>query len=98
MSSTEFRPEAREDLNDIWEFIAKDSPTATTNWIDFIETKHQTISEHPEMGRVRNDLEPGLHIFPVGKYAICYRPIPNDIEVMRVLHFSHLTEALFDTP
>jgi toxin ParE1/3/4 len=98
MSSIEFRPEDRDDLNEIWEFIAKDSPTAATRWVDTIEDKCRTVSDYPDMGRSRNDLEPGIQVFPVGKYAVCYRAIPNGIEIVRVLHFSRDIEALFESP
>ena len=98
MGSIEFRPEARDDLNEIWEFIAKDSPTAATRWINTNEDNCRPVSDHPDMGRLRDDHEPDLRVFPVGKYAICYRAIPGGIEIVRVLHFSRDIEALFESP
>lgn len=98
MRSIEFRPEARYDLNEIWEFVAKDSASAAIKLVDTMEDKCRTLSDHPDMGRSRNDLEPGIRLLPVGKYAICYRAIAGGIEIVRVLHFSRDIQALFDSP
>lgn len=42
------------------------------------------------MGRARAELAEDLRFFPVGRYVIYYRPLPNraGIEVIRVLHGS----------
>jgi toxin ParE1/3/4 len=38
------------------------------------------------MGAVRDELIPNLRSFPVGNYLIFYKPLPDGIEVLRVLH------------
>ncbi len=34
-----FSPSARQDLSEIFDFIARDKPVAASNWIDLIEEK-----------------------------------------------------------
>ena len=85
MSGVRFKPQARQDLNDIWEFIAQDSVTAASRFTDTIEQKCELLARFPEMGRARPELAPSLRSFPVGNYVIFYRPIKDGIEVVRVL-------------
>jgi len=47
------------------------------------------------MGRSRPDLAPGLRSFPVGKYIICYVPIENGIEIVRVVSGFRDIDMLF---
>jgi toxin ParE1/3/4 len=66
--------------------------------VDTIDGKCELLAEFSDMGHRRDDLETGLRVFPVGRYAICYRSITDGIEIVRVLHFSRDIEALFDSP
>jgi len=47
------------------------------------------------MGRARDELEVGLRSFPVGRYAIFYLPIPDGVEIVRVLHGARDLDAIF---
>lgn len=44
------------------------------------------LARQPEIGTVRDDLLPGLRVWPIVKYVISYRPSDDGIEVVRVLH------------
>lgn len=50
----------------------------------------------PESGRKRPDLAPDLRSLPVGNQVIFYRPIPDGIQVIRVLHGARDIPAVFD--
>ncbi|MBU0674251.1 MAG: type II toxin-antitoxin system RelE/ParE family toxin [Proteobacteria bacterium] len=39
----------------------------------------------PEIGRLRDELLPGIRSFPVKRYIIFYRVTTNAIEVIRIL-------------
>ena len=47
------------------------------------------------MGRVRDELEPGMRSFPFGRYVIFYMPIDEGIDVVRVLHGARDIDAIF---
>ena len=98
MSRVEKTGEARGNLLEIWIYVSRDSVSAADRVVDTIDEKCDLLAEFSEMGRRRDDLELGIRVFPVGKYAICYRPITDGIEIVRVLHFSRDIEALFDSP
>jgi toxin ParE1/3/4 len=79
-------PRAREDLIEIWEFIAADDEHSADEFVAIIDEKFRVLAERPSIGRLRNELVEGLRIFPIGRYVIFYLAIPDGIEIVRVLH------------
>jgi toxin ParE1/3/4 len=77
---------AQRDLLEILEFIARDNPVAALEQIESIEEKCQVLADRPDMGFPRDELLPGLRVWPVGRYLIFFRQKNEDIEVVRVLH------------
>jgi toxin ParE1/3/4 len=88
-------PQARLDINEIWERISEENPFAADKWVDEMEEKFQKLAETPMMGRARPELASDLRSFPIGNYLICYRPMSNGIEVARVLYGGRNLPALF---
>jgi len=76
---------AKQDLSDIFDFIARDKPIAAANWVDKIQEKCELISETPEFGEVRPEYGPEIRSSTLGRYVIFYRPIGNGIEVLRII-------------
>ncbi|CAG0997850.1 type II toxin-antitoxin system RelE/ParE family toxin [Geobacter sp.] len=89
------RPEAERDLDEIWWYIAQDSPASADKLLDEIEETSRKLGRFKNMGRDRDDLYPGLQSFPVGKYLIFYMPISGGIEIIRVLHGMMDIDAFF---
>lgn len=89
------RPLARDDLSEIWDYIADDNERQADTFVDLIDQKLQELARHPNMGRSREELDEGLRSFPVGRYVIFYRIIPEGIEIIRVLHGSRDLNAIF---
>jgi toxin ParE1/3/4 len=90
------RPLARSDLAEIWDYIADDNETRADAFVDLIDQKLQALASHPDMGRSRDELEEGLRSFPVGRYVIFYRVIPEGVEIARVLHGSRDIDTVFN--
>jgi toxin ParE1/3/4 len=80
------RPQAREDLLDIWHYIADDNETAATAFLRRIDRAIQMLADNPQAGRDRSELAPDLRSFPVGNYVIFYSPASHGIDVVRVLN------------
>ncbi|HKO10309.1 MAG TPA: type II toxin-antitoxin system RelE/ParE family toxin [Alphaproteobacteria bacterium] len=95
MAEVLLRPLARVDLGDIWEFVAEDSSVRADALLRQLATTMRTLAGNPLMGRLREDLLPGLRSFAVGSYIIFYRPGERGIEVARVLHGARDIPALF---
>ena len=51
-----------------------------------IEAAFDMLADTPFAGRARNDLRDSLRSFPVGNYIIFYVPVPDGVEVLRVMH------------
>ncbi|WMJ72192.1 type II toxin-antitoxin system RelE/ParE family toxin [Cytophagaceae bacterium ABcell3] len=83
---------AIQDLNDIAEYIAKDSPRYADLTIEKIFDKTQILKEYPEMGRVVPEINDNkIRELISGRYRIIYE-IKNSelIEILTVNHSSKL--------
>ena len=88
------RPEAENDLDEIWWSIAQDSPENADRFLDRLQERLLALADFPKMGRSRDDLQAGLRSQPVGNYLIFYFPLADGIEIVRVLHGSRDVESL----
>jgi toxin ParE1/3/4 len=88
MSRLFFSPSAREDLDDIFDYIVKDNPTAAVRFVGKLKETLRRIAGFPSLGIIRDDLAPGVRCFPVGNYLIFYRSRDVGVEVISVLHGS----------
>ena len=79
------RSQADADLDAIWGYIAADNNKAADNLINRIGKVFEMLVRNPLAGRERSELMPGLRSFPVGNYIIFYVPLPDGIEVVRVM-------------
>jgi toxin ParE1/3/4 len=78
------RPRARQDLIEVWQYIADDNEAAADRTLDRIERALVNLAENPTIGRARPELAPDLRSFPVGNYVLFYRPMPDGIDLIRV--------------
>ena len=80
-----FSPSARQDLSDIFDYIARDKPQAARDWIETIEEKCELIVSSRELGEGRPEYGADIRSSVVGRYVIFYRPMREGIEVVRVI-------------
>lgn len=86
MSRYVFTPAAARDLEEIWEYVARDSPEAADQVIGDIRDALESLAVHPGMGRRRDDLaDETLRAWPIHSYLIIYRPEQRPIEIVRVV-------------
>jgi toxin ParE1/3/4 len=88
-------PRAKSDLVEIWDYIADDSEARADAFIETVDGKLRVLAARPNIGRLRDGLATGLRSFPVGRYVIFYRPIPEGIEIVRVLHGARDLDTVF---
>jgi toxin ParE1/3/4 len=89
------RPEAENDLEEIWWFIAQDSPDNADRFLDRIQESCLALANFPKLGVSREELKTDLRSQPVGNYLIFYFPPEDGIDIIRVLHGSRDMERLF---
>lgn len=88
-------PLADDDLDEIWLHIAHDNEPAADGMILKIFDAIDLLTTQPLMGRARDDLRPMIRSFVVPPYTIFYRPKPEVIEIIRVLHCARDVETVF---
>jgi toxin ParE1/3/4 len=81
-----FSEQAERDLVEIGNFIARDNPANAARFIARLEEHCNLLTRHPLIGRVRDDLLPGLRSLPFGRYIIFYRLMDGVVEIVRVFH------------
>ncbi|MBN9344250.1 MAG: type II toxin-antitoxin system RelE/ParE family toxin [Candidatus Paracaedimonas acanthamoebae] len=87
MSSFIFSPAARQDLIEIWQYIAEENIETATKILSKIEEKCHMLSEFPHLGHQRKDLTNHPVLFwPVYNYLIIYKQDTNPLEIVRVLN------------
>ena len=96
MPSVVIRPNALEDLAEIWAYIDEDSPRQADAFAAAIDHEIRDLARHPLIGRARPELLIDLRSFPFGRYVIFYLPRKRGIEVVRVLHGARDLKPLFD--
>jgi toxin ParE1/3/4 len=89
------RPEARQDLRNIGDYIAHDNRQAARQFVTMLRGRCAFLAENPRVGRERSDLCEGLRSFPVQNYVIFYRILDQMVEIVNVIHGSRDIESLF---
>lgn len=81
-----YSPEARLDLLEIWEFIARDNVDAANRVEQEIRLAVTRLAQNPELGHHRRDLtSKPVRFWSVYSYLIIYNPVPLPLEVVRIL-------------
>ncbi|BAC91446.1 type II toxin-antitoxin system RelE/ParE family toxin [Gloeobacter violaceus] len=87
--------QAERDIEDIWFYIALEDLQAADRWLEGMSAQAQLVASQPRMGRVRPELGTEIRSFAAGRYVLFYRPLPDGIELVRVLHGARDLDALF---
>jgi toxin ParE1/3/4 len=51
-----------------------------------LDAAFKLLVEQPELGYQCDDIRPGYRKFPVGRHLIFYRPTPEGVNIIRILH------------
>jgi len=93
MATARFTPLARSDLKEIRDFIARDKPNVTSQYLTMLKQKCELLANSPGLGTQRDEYC-GLYKFPIDSYLIFYRPSPTGIDIIRVLHGSRDIDSI----
>jgi toxin ParE1/3/4 len=86
MSQLKFAELARQDLQDIHDYIAKDNMRAASSFIERLHKCCYLLADKPNIGRKRIDIAHGLKSITEGNYLILYHDIIGGIMIVRVFH------------
>lgn len=85
--------EARENLEEIFQFIAQDSSRRPKVFVDEIKRRAGRLSLFPESGRKVSELadfEPQPREIIIGEYRVIYRVLSKRLEIVTVIHGKRL--------
>lgn len=98
MSRLVLTPEARQDLLDIWNYIAEDSIDGADQVLDRLYDAFCSLSQTPGMGHCRLDLADARHRFwNVYSYLIAYRWDTAPLQIIAIVHGARHLEAFFQS-
>lgn len=88
MGNIVWKQAAIDDLDNIYDYIAQDSPTRAEDFINALVRQAKTLSEFPQLGLTRLPNFPELRLFPFKNYIFIYKPLnaKNGIELLRIFH------------
>jgi plasmid stabilization system protein ParE len=90
MKKYRFTPQARADLFDIWNFIARDNREAADHVEAAIFRSCDLLSNSPLIGQTRKDLTSlpvrFWVVHPYRNYLIVYDPANQPLRIIRILH------------
>jgi len=87
MTGYDFHPEARADLDEIWEFIRADSLDAADRVIAEILASIRALVPFPDQGHRRPDLTSRpLRFILVREYLIAYAPDEKPLWIVAIIH------------
>ena len=95
MGTVLFTPLARNDLQDIKDYIAQDNPKAAAQYMGILKQKCMMLAKTPTIGVCREEYC-GLYKFPVSNYLIFYRITDTGIQVIRILHGARDIQSIFN--
>ncbi|WP_349236283.1 type II toxin-antitoxin system RelE/ParE family toxin [Bosea sp. AAP35] len=79
-------PRAMSDITSIAAGISAESPSAARNWLDALDRRFGHLGDMPGLGPSRPDIGREVRLFPHGPYVILYRPTPDGVDIVRVIH------------
>ena len=83
----EIHPGAAQDITEIWEFIAEDSPLSAKRVRQEILDAIRNLMSFPRQGRIRPDLTTRpLRFHAVREFLIAYAPEEKPIIIIAVVH------------
>lgn len=94
MAKLNFTIQAFEDLENISEYISKDSVSAAKNFIQSIITKAEILEIFPNSGRIvpelnKSDIKELIH----GNYRIIYKIYSEKVDILTIYHSARLLDT-----
>lgn len=104
MGTVHIRPRAEADLDEAYLYIAEDGVEAAERLLAAARSDMRKLADMPGMGASREYSRPELRdvrSWPIKgfrNYLIFFRPVPDGIEVLRVLHGARDVDAIMGQP
>jgi toxin ParE1/3/4 len=93
-----WRPQARDDLLALYEWIANQAdPDTAFEYARQIETHANTLATFPERGTPRDDLASGVRTTPYRRRTVvAYRVLDEEVEILAIAHAGRDLRRVFE--
>jgi plasmid stabilization system protein ParE len=95
-------PQALNELEDIWNYIAEDSVKAANRVESAILGACYGLARHPMLGTKRSDITPlPVRFWTVTRfpnYVVVYRPDTKPLQVVAILHAKRDMKSFLESP
>lgn len=88
MSRYHFSHQAEQDLNDIYDYVARSSTTNAARLVQRLQEVCRLLAQFPHIGTARDDMRIGMRAFADGSYVIFYEVTDDGVRMLRLLHGS----------
>lgn len=85
---------AQADLDDIYDYIANDSPAAAERFVSSLLDGLHELAVLGLTGAPRDWVRPGIRLYVHGKYCAYFRADDEDLTVVRIVHGARDVTAL----
>ena len=94
MNSVRLTPLAKADLNDIWEYSAKQwNIDQAEAYMRALDATFHLLVLNPRLGRNIDDIRKGYFKFSTASHILIYRVHKAQVEIVRILHKSSDVET-----
>jgi len=88
--------QAEQDLEEILDYLDGQSTQAADRFARKLKESAQLHAIYPQIGATAEDFAPNLRYFTVKNYAVFYRPVPDGIEIIRIIHGARDLPSFFE--
>jgi toxin ParE1/3/4 len=86
VAKAHFSHRAKQDLRDIWQYVALDSPREADKLLSRILDKIDLAAFQPGMGSARPELSASARILVEGRHIVIYEPVEYGIFIVAIVH------------
>lgn len=95
MAEVRHSVQARKDLAELWLYVADHSGAdRADHLLSRLNAAAELLALMPRMGRPRDRVREGLRSWTVGRHQILYFPLPDGIQIFRVIDSRRDIDAL----
>ena len=96
MTGLAFSPAAVRDIQQIVDYIAKDSVSNAQKFVARIKAQCNKAANNPLSYPARNDLMSGVRMATLGRFLIFFSESDDEVRIERVLHGARDLQDLFN--
>jgi toxin ParE1/3/4 len=80
-------PRAQADIEEIWDYTVEHWNVGQAEvYLRKIKAAVEAVADDPRLGRSCDEVRAGYRKYPAGSHILFYRPTPDGIDIVRILH------------